>query len=102
MHAGLAVSDILAAVEFYVKKLGFEPGFTWGEPPNFAGVNLGKVQIFLGKGVPTPSVYPAVAYFRVGDADQLYEFHRANGIEISQEIGDRPYGLRDYTLRDLD
>ncbi len=102
LHPGLAVSDIPTAVEFYVKKLGFEEGFTWGEPPNFAGVNLGKVQLFLGKGVPTPSPYPAIAYFRVGDADQLYEFHCANGVEITQPIGDRPYGLRDYTVLDLD
>jgi catechol 2,3-dioxygenase-like lactoylglutathione lyase family enzyme len=30
IHAGLAVSDIATAVEFYVKKLGFQPGFLWG------------------------------------------------------------------------
>ena len=29
IHAGLAVSDIATAAEFYVKKLGFEPAFTW-------------------------------------------------------------------------
>jgi hypothetical protein len=32
---------------------------------------------------------------------KLYEFHRANGVEIAQEIDDRPYGIRDYTVRDL-
>jgi hypothetical protein len=40
-------------------------------------------------------------YFLVGDADQLYEFHRANAVEIAQEIGDREYGIRDYVVRDL-
>jgi uncharacterized glyoxalase superfamily protein PhnB len=40
-------------------------------------------------------------YFVVSDADALYDYHRANGVEIVQEIGDRPYGLRDYTVRDL-
>jgi catechol 2,3-dioxygenase-like lactoylglutathione lyase family enzyme len=30
-HASFAVSDVSAAVEFYTKKLGFRPGFTWGE-----------------------------------------------------------------------
>ena len=29
-HAALAVSDVLAAVEFYTTKLGFRLGFTWG------------------------------------------------------------------------
>ena len=101
IHAGLAVSDIAAAVEFYTKKLGFQQAFSWGEPPTFAGVNLGKVQMFLEKGTPTPSAETGAVYFIVGDADQLYEFHRANGVEIAQVIDDRPYGIRDYTVRDL-
>jgi catechol 2,3-dioxygenase-like lactoylglutathione lyase family enzyme len=101
VHAGLAVSDIPAAVEFYISKLGFERAFTWGEPPTFAGVNLGNVQMFLAKGTPTPSPDTAAVYFLVGDADQLYEFHRANGVEIAQAIDDRPYGIRDYSVRDL-
>jgi catechol 2,3-dioxygenase-like lactoylglutathione lyase family enzyme len=32
-HASLCVSDVLAAVDFYTSKLGFHPGFTWGDPP---------------------------------------------------------------------
>ena len=39
IHAGLAVSDIPTAIDFYVKMLGFQQAFTWGEPPTFAGVN---------------------------------------------------------------
>lgn len=100
-HAGLAVSDVAAALQFYTKKLGFQQAFTWGEPPTFAGVNLGKVQMFLAAGTPTPSPDTSAVYFLVGDGDALYEFHRGNGVEIAQEIGDRPYGIRDYTVRDL-
>src|SRR5213592_3655037 len=98
-HAGLAVSDIMAAVEFYTTKLGFKLAFTWGEPPNFAAVNLGHVQTFLQKGTPDPR--GCSVYFLVDDADALYEFHRANGIEIAEPIGDREYNIRDYTVRDL-
>jgi catechol 2,3-dioxygenase-like lactoylglutathione lyase family enzyme len=99
VHAGLAVGDIPAAVEFYTQKLGFTLAFTWGEPPTFAGVNLGKVQMFLQKGTPDPK--GCSVYFLVGDADQLYAFHRANGVEVAQEIGDRDYAIRDYVVRDL-
>ena len=99
IHAGLAVRDLPAALDFYTKRLGFTLGFTWGDPPAFAGVNLGKVQMFLQKGVPETK--GCVVYFLVGDADQLYEFHRANGVEVAQEIGDRDYGIRDYVVRDL-
>jgi catechol 2,3-dioxygenase-like lactoylglutathione lyase family enzyme len=99
IHAGLAVADIEAAVEFYTSKLGFVKGFTWGDPPTFAGVNLGKVQMFLRKGTPEPK--GCVVYFLVGDADQLYEFHCAQGVDVAEAIDDRPYGIRDYVVRDL-
>jgi uncharacterized glyoxalase superfamily protein PhnB len=99
IHAGLAVNDVPTAIEFYTKQLGFERGFTWDDPPTFAGVNIGKVQVFLQKGTPDPK--GCCVYFLVGDADALYEFHRAQGVEIAQEIGDREYGIRDYVVRDL-
>ena len=33
IHPSLAVSDVLAAADFYTKKLGFMLAFTWGDPP---------------------------------------------------------------------
>ena len=97
-HAGLAVTNVAAAVDFYTTKLGFRLGFTHGD--DFAAVNLGEVQIFLQKGTPNTSA--CSAYFRVEDADELFEFHRANGVTIAEEIADRDYGLRDYAVRDAD
>jgi catechol 2,3-dioxygenase-like lactoylglutathione lyase family enzyme len=100
-HASLAVRDIPAAVDFYTKKLGFWCAFTWGEPPTFAGVNLGdNVQMFLREGTPDPN--GSVVFFVIGDADALYEFHRANGVEIFEEPSDKPWGFHDYTVRDLE
>ena len=97
--AVLAVPDISAAIDFYTTKLGFKLGFMWSEPPTFAGVILGDVQVFLKKGTPDPK--DCEVYFMVGDADQLYDFHRSNGVDIAVEIGDREYGIRDYSIRDL-
>jgi catechol 2,3-dioxygenase-like lactoylglutathione lyase family enzyme len=99
IHPSLAVNDIVEAAEFYTTKLGFNLAFTWGEPPTMAGVNLGNVQIFLEKGTPSPK--GLAVFFVVGNADELYEFHRANGVEVLQPPGDREYGIRDYTVRDL-
>jgi catechol 2,3-dioxygenase-like lactoylglutathione lyase family enzyme len=98
-HPSLSVSDVLAAADFYTKKLGFSLGFTWGDPPTFAGLNLGDVQIFLEQGTPSPK--GCAMYFVVGDADELCEFHRANGVEVLVPPEDRQYGLRDYSVRDL-
>jgi catechol 2,3-dioxygenase-like lactoylglutathione lyase family enzyme len=99
MHVTLPVSDLAAAIEFYVTKLGFRLGFTWGEPAFFAGMTLGQVEIFLKQDMPAPNAGAVV--FVVSDADVLYEFHRANGAEVVEEIDDRAYGIRDYAVKDL-
>ncbi|HWZ00277.1 MAG TPA: VOC family protein [Edaphobacter sp.] len=99
MHVTLPVSNLAAAIEFYVTKLGFRLGFLWGEPAFFAGITLGAVEIFLKEDTPAPNAGAVV--FMVGDADALYEFHRANGVEVEEEIDDREYGIRDYAVKDL-
>ena len=99
VHATLMVNDIPTAVEFYTTKLGFKLGFLWGDPPTFAGVLLDRVQIFLAKGTPNPK--GGSVQFDVGNADELYEFHRSSGVEIAEPINDREYGMRDYMIRDL-
>jgi catechol 2,3-dioxygenase-like lactoylglutathione lyase family enzyme len=98
-HPSIFASDVDAAVAFYTAKLGFRVGFTWGEPTQIAGLNLGSVQIFVERATPNPT--GCLLYFVVGNADQLYEFQRDSGVEIVIPPGDREYGLRDYRVRDL-
>ena len=98
-HAILVARDVREAVEFYTERLGFWSPFMLGDPPDFAGVNLGQVQIFLERGTPNPE--GCGVYFVVSNADALYEFHRSNGVAIVDRIDDRPYGLREYAARDL-
>ena len=81
-------------MEFYTKKLGFRAGFTWGDPPSIAGVNLGSVQMFLEHGTPNPT--GCEVYFVVGNADELYEFQRAGGVEIVEH---RATGVRSARLQ---
>jgi len=65
IHPILAVADLSAAINFYTQKLGFELGFTWGDPPRTAGVNVGQVSMHLRQGTPAPS--GASVYFAVDD-----------------------------------
>ncbi len=104
----LMVPDLPAAIDFYTQKLGFKLGFTWSqEAPHegfdkatFAGVDLGRTRLFFSLSRP-PAGNSGSICFSVGDADELFEFHRANGVEVDEPIADRPYGIRDYTIRDL-
>ena len=99
-HPSLSVSDVMAAADFYTTKLGFALGFTWGEPVRMAGVTLGRVQVFLEQGTPSPE--GCSIYFVVGDADELLDYHRRNGVDVVEPAADRDYGMRDYAVRDLD
>jgi catechol 2,3-dioxygenase-like lactoylglutathione lyase family enzyme len=98
-HTSISVPDVREAIDFYTTQLGFVEAFTDGDPPGFAGMILGRVQIFLERGTPNP--HGCAMYFVVGDADELLAFHRAQGVQVLVPIGDRPYELRDYTVRDL-
>lgn len=95
----LMVPDVAAAVEFYTTRLGFRPGFTWGDPPTAAGVLLDRVEVHLMQGTPNPD--GRSVSFLVGDADGLHAFHRAAGVAVVEPPEDRPWGLREYTVRDL-
>ena len=99
-HASLAVADVAAAAAYYTQKLGFTLGFISGDPPEIAGMDLDRVQIFLERGTPAPS--GTAVYFLVGDADALYGLHRDNGVDILLVPADRPWGYRSYSIRDLD
>lgn len=99
-HPTFPVSDVMEAAAFYTSKLGFSLGFTWGQPPELVGLNLGKVSIHLGKGKPNPAGHQV--YFVVSDADELYDFQKSQGVEIINEPEDRPWGLRDFRVRDQD
>jgi catechol 2,3-dioxygenase-like lactoylglutathione lyase family enzyme len=99
-HTSLVVADLPAAIQFYTTRLGFVHAFSWGDPPTMAGVNLDRTQIFLEAGKPAPQ--GCALYFVVDDADELHEYHRANGVNVVESPGDRPWGIRDYTVRDPD
>jgi uncharacterized glyoxalase superfamily protein PhnB len=99
-HPTLSVADLRAALDFYTNTLGFQRGFTWGDPPTLAGVELGGVSIHLAQGTPSPK--GCSVYFVVGDADELFEYQRDNGADIVTQPADRPWGLRDYKIRDRD
>ncbi|MBV9459303.1 MAG: hypothetical protein JO141_17540, partial [Bradyrhizobium sp.] len=47
------VSDVAAALTFYRDRLGFEIGWTSGDPPTYANVCRGRIDITLTFGTET-------------------------------------------------
>ena len=57
------------------------------------------MSIHLAEGTPNPK--RCSVYFVIGDADEPFELHRANGVEIVEPPLDRPWRLCDDQIRDL-
>ena len=98
----LAVRDVRETVRYYREVLGFESGWEWGEGPNFGGVSWGEIQVFFNL---QPRMSQHVEwhqhFFDVTDADAMLRLHRERGAVIADDIEDKPWGVREYTVRDL-
>lgn len=104
----LIVADVPATVAFYRDSLGFTVDFLYGDPPNHAGVSRGDwtggmAVLQLSDGAPEGKVTPSsYLYFMVDSTiDTLFETYKSRDIEIVEALASRPWGMREFTIRDL-
>ena len=99
--AVFAVADVMRTVEFYVNVLGFKQHWLWQDPPTFGCVGLGQVEVFLCQ---QPGLAGKVEghmhWFAADDLQALHDQHVAAGATIIEPIENKPWGLREYTVRD--
>jgi GNAT superfamily N-acetyltransferase len=96
------VADVLATVRYYREVLGFAEEWVWGEPPDFGGVRWGKVgAMFALQTGPSAMIGGQWHSFFVEGIDALHSLHRRNGATIHSPLEAKPWGLREYTVRDL-
>ena len=98
----LAVKNVAETAAFYRDQLGFEINFTWENPPSYAVLNSGDVNIHLSqrRDGTKPSTQHTAIYIFVHDVDALYKAYLTRKIEIAEEIATHDYGMRDFTIRD--
>jgi uncharacterized glyoxalase superfamily protein PhnB len=96
----LSVLDLPRALAFYEEKLGFSRAWTWGDPIELAGICRGQVELNLGARGKLGPQGPSQVYLRVSPIGAWWELAKASGAELLVEIADRPYGLRDFSIRD--
>lgn len=98
----LAVPNVAEAVDYYKDMLGFPDGWTWEDPPTHGGVNWDKTafQFSLCSGMPGCEARGSHFVFLRG-LDELHELHQSKGVTIVSPLEDKPWGVREYTVRDL-
>jgi catechol 2,3-dioxygenase-like lactoylglutathione lyase family enzyme len=100
--------DIPKTLAYYKDKLGFECVGTWQDPPTYAIVARDQHAIHFRCAEPpraNPDKYADElldAYLRVDDADVIYAEYVARGVEFARELGDTPWQVREFVVKDCD
>ena len=110
----LFVPDVEASVRFYTEKLGFavlrmdRASLGGREQVSFAAIAMGRAVLFVAherlySEAPTAQRGAGIdVRIMVDDVDAMYRSATDNDVTIVHDIGDRPYGLRDFIMRDPD
>jgi len=92
----LPCKDVNETIEFFKSKLNFDK--TWVHQGFYGGAYNGNAEFHFYK--TEGEVSPAIVYCFVENSDDVHEFAKSNGVEISNPLCDQPYGLRDFTIKD--
>jgi len=98
----LPVTDIDRSVAYYQETLGFRLAWRTADGSQ-AALGSGEIEMLLlvpwtGDSPPAPQS----AYVYVEDPDALCAEYRQAGAEIVDPVASRPYGMRDFVVRDPD
>ena len=95
----LPVADVERAQRYYRDTLGFEIG--WLYPGKEIGaVSLGDVVIFFRK--REHRFEPAVHWVFAEDIEASYNELKSSGANVVEPLEEKPWGLRQFTVDDLD
>jgi uncharacterized glyoxalase superfamily protein PhnB len=101
----ICTEDVAASLQYFVQTLGFVEQFKWGEPAVYAGVKAGDALLYL---CHDPAMASAILerglgpdiFLWVEGVDALYAIHAARGVDIVEAIANRPWGARQYVVRE--
>ncbi len=97
------VDQPLESAMYYQEVLGFKIAFTWEDPPSYVVVNRDEaVSIHFSKREDEfiPSKAHVALNIFVHDVDALHEEYQKSGANITNEIANRPWGMRDFDITD--
>jgi uncharacterized glyoxalase superfamily protein PhnB len=107
----LAVRNMKETIKFYKNSLGFKMGMAFPNAINPEYVDLSKDEMVLmfilakniGIGSDEKLGIGVNLYLQIdGDIDDYYQELKKKGIKITVNIKDEPYGIRDFTVEDVD
>jgi catechol 2,3-dioxygenase-like lactoylglutathione lyase family enzyme len=106
----LLVRDVVASANYFRDAIGFTYDRLWGDPPDFCILQRDGLSLMLAQLPEGQSSTPHWrlranmwnVYFWVDDVDALYREFQASGAHIDYKLGNKPYGVREFGIQDLD
>lgn len=102
MAPTLAVTDIAAAVAFYVSVFGMRVTFENGNPVGFVILRRDQAELHLTRVEGHRGGRSNVAHLLVADAASLHDHCIRQGAKIIKGLRDHEYGLRAFVVADPD
>ena len=102
----ISTDDIQKSISYFTKVLGFSPDFEFGDPVVYAGVKSGAAEIYftydpdLANIIREKQIHPEI-FIWLSDAESIFYKHVANGAEVVESISDRPWGARQYVVKEI-
>ena len=102
----VSTDDIKKSLLYYTEVLGFSRDFEFGEPVVYAGVKSNEAEIYFShdpdhvRAIQEKKVSPEI-FVWVENADALFKQHVTNGAEVIEPVSDRPWGARQYVVKDI-
>jgi len=104
----LVYEDVGKALEFLSRAFGFTERLRaeWGGSISHAQMDIGAGSIMLGKRggpftLPPGDTVSQYAHVHVDNVDQHFAKAKAEGATILKEPQDMPFGVRQYTAKDI-
>jgi len=97
MTPQLPVPDVREAQAYYRDVLGCK--IAWIYQEEYGAVYNGRTEIFFTR--ESGSIAPSWHFIRVENADTALGILRERGAKIVEEIGSHPWGMREFTIEDL-
>lgn len=104
-----AVADVVKTAEYYRDVLGFEISGYWMDPPVYAIVSRGSVQIHFGLADDPKNPQRSNhkhredgldLYVRISGLETLHDELKSKSVKIIQPICEQEYGMIEFVIED--
>ena len=97
----LAVKDLVESEKYFVEKLGFDVRF---RVDGWVFLSLQGFHVMIGHCADDYSAaetnnHSYFAYVNCVGIDELFNEYKERQVELTQEIADKPWGLREFGVR---